>query len=274
MPGGEAPPPPGPDGPDGATAALCRLWGLEPERGAGFQGFDARVLPVRRGAERCVLKITRSGAAAEAAALLAWGGRGAVRLLAARPEPGALLLERLDAGRSLRSLPAPDAAAIAGRLLRRLAIPAPAGLPRLRETSAVLARSLPARQQSLGCPVPPPWLEAAVGLCRELGPGASDLLVHGDLHHDNVLLGTREAWLAIDPKPVAGDPEYGVGEPLWTAAADPRRLLSIVVDAGGLDAGRARGWAIVRAVDYWLWGLENGLTEDPRRCRRVVEALL
>jgi len=50
-------------------------------------------------------------------------------------------------------------------------------------------------------------------------------------------------------------------------------LLAILVDAGNLDHDRARAWTIVRAVDYWLWGLGASLTEDPVRCRRLLEVL-
>jgi hypothetical protein len=35
----------------------------------------------------------------------------------------------------------------------------------------------------------------------------------------------------------------------------------------------ARSWSIVRCVDYWLWALENGLTQDPERCQRIIEIL-
>src|SRR5688572_6817005 len=34
------------------------------------------------------------------------------------------------------------------------------------------------------------------------------VVVHGDLHHDNVLRAEREPWLAIDPHGVVGDPGY------------------------------------------------------------------
>ena len=259
----------------GLVADLCRLWNLELEGATSSHGYHASVFPVRRGPLPCALKLAwpEGAAADEAVALRAWDGRGAVRLLEARPEVGALLLERLDATRTLRQVALSEAAAIAGRLLRRLAIPAPADLPRLRDTSIDLADSLPIRQDALGRPVPAPWLDLAQRLCRALGPGAGDLLVHGDLHYGNVLGGTREPWLAIDPKPIAGDPEYGVAELLWTADADPRDVLHVLVASGGLDAERARGWALVRCVDYWLWGLAHGLTEDPLRCGRIVEVL-
>ena len=57
----------------------------------------------------------------------------------------------------------------------------------------------------LGRPVPESWLATASGLAQELGASAGDRLVHADLQYGNVLVGNREPWLAIDPKPVAGD---------------------------------------------------------------------
>ncbi len=71
-------------------------------------------------------------------------------------------------------------------------------------------------------------------------------------------------------------------ELLWTRAdddaigsdADLRRLLAMLVDTGELEPRAAHGWAVARCVDYWLWGLENGLTTDPVRCHRVLGALL
>ena len=216
----------------------------------------------------------------EARALAAWRGQGAVLLLAADPQAGALLLERLDATRTLERLELRAAAQVAGRLLRRLAIPAPEGVRPLRAVADAIAASLPGRQARLGRPVPEGWLAIASGLAHELGASAGDWLVHADLHYGNVLAGNREPWLAIDPKPVAGDPEHAVPELLWTRvdeledAAAIRRLLAVLADSGELDGERARGWAIVRCVDYWLWGLENGLTEDPERCQRILSALI
>jgi streptomycin 6-kinase len=215
----------------------------------------------------------------EARALAAWSGQGAVLLLEADAQAGALLLERLDATRTLDSLDLRAAAQVAGRLLRRLAIPAPEGVRPLQAVASDIAASLPGRQARLGRPVPEDWLAIAGNLAHELGARAGDRLVHADLHYGNVLAGNREPWLAIDPKPVAGDPEHAVPELLWTRVdeledgAAIRRLLTVLADSGQLDGDKARGWAIVRCVDYWLWGLGNGLTEDPERCRRILAAL-
>jgi streptomycin 6-kinase len=260
---------------------LREEWGLDIDDTRLLHGHNSVVQPVRRGGVQCMLKLTwpHQRTELEARALRAWDGNGAIRLLDARPELGALLLERRDATRSLESVDLLDAAEIAGGLLRRLAIPAPEGFPKLTDLAQEIADSLPARQEALRNPIAADWLDSAQGLARELGARAGNQLVHADLHYGNVLAGEREPWLAIDPKPIAGDPEHAVPELLWRRldeAADAgglQRLFDVLVTSGELDSEAARGWAIVRCVDYWLWGLENGLTEDPKRCRRILEVL-
>lgn len=261
---------------------LCTEWSLEVENSEPLHGYLGIIVPVRRGQEPCMLKVSwlEDGTAIEAHALEAWNGHGAVRLYAARPEVGALLMERLDSRRSLHDLKLFDAAEIAGRLLRQLAVPAPDDLRTLHDSADSIAEFLLGRQQSLNYPVPSRWVEMACKLARDLGSRADDKLVHGDLHYGNVLAGRREPWLAVDPKPVAGDPEYAVPELLWTrvdevdGAAGLQHLLEVLVESGELDAEVARGWSIVRCVDYWLWGLAHGLTKDPVRCQRILEALV
>jgi streptomycin 6-kinase len=264
------------------VAEAAGRWQLAVDGGEWMHGGFAVVVPVHRGDEACVLKVSQlTGAvAAEALALSAWDGRGAVRLLAADPAAGVLLLERLDPRRTLAGLPWPAAAHIAAGLLRRLAgVPAPAGVPLLGEVAATLAACLGSRNERAGGPVPKRYLDAAVGLAAELRARAGGWLVHADLHYGNVLAGEREPWLAIDPRAVAGDPEHAVPELLWArldevGGAGLPRLLAILVAGAGLDPGLARSWSIIRCVDYWLWALDNGLTEDPGRCQRILEILI
>lgn len=141
----------------GLVERLCAEWGLEVEDGQLLDGYLGLVVPVRRGRERYMLKVTSAEdmTAVEARALRAWGGRSAVRLFAARLEDGAPLLERLDARRSLRDLDLLSAAEEVGALLQRLSVPAPGGFPALRDVATSIAQSLPARQECLGHPVPP-----------------------------------------------------------------------------------------------------------------------
>jgi streptomycin 6-kinase len=266
----------------GIVEKAAGRWHLDVDEDELMHGWFAVVVPVHRGDEACVLKVSQltEAVAAEALALSAWDGNGAVRLLDADPGAGVLLLERLDPRRSLFDLPWTDAAEVAAALLRRLAsVAAPPGVPSLRQIAETIADSLPERNASAGAPVPEPYLDAAVGLALEIGADAGDRLVHADLHYGNVLAGEREPWLAIDPRAVSGDPEHAVPELLWTrldevgSAAGLRRLMAILVRNGDLNPELARNWSIVRCVDYWLWGLEHGLTEDPKRCRRIIEIL-
>src|SRR5262249_19891728 len=139
-----------------------------------------------------MLKLAWPGAGPhEADALAAWAGRGVVRLLA-RDAGGALLLERLDPARSLRELDGVAAAGVAGRLCRRLAVAAPAGLPRLADAAAAWADELPREWERLGRPLARRVIDAAVAAFQELGPDQPDLLLHGNLHSVNVLRGERE----------------------------------------------------------------------------------
>lgn len=260
---------------------LCERWEVELVEANPLYGDLALVVLGRRRGELCVLKVSwqEHPTHEEATALRAWRGNGAVRLLEVSIDDRALLLERLDPARSLESLDLLPAAEIAGALIRRLAIPAPAGLPLLAELAEQTATLVPRRQAALGNPLPCHWIDLAAGLARDLAVAAGTPLVHTDLHYGNVLAGTREPWLVIDPRAIAGDPERSVPELMWwrldeaERAADVRTLLDVLVRAGDLDGDKAKAWTIVRAVDYWLWGLGAGLTEDPVRCRRLLETL-
>lgn len=202
-----------------------------------------------------------------------------MRLFTAEPERRALLLERLDPTHTLGALPNGEAFAVAGELLRRLAVPAPAGVPRLADVAMELAAALPGRWERAGRPMDSHLVDAACAFARELGPGADDLLIHTDLHDANILAGKREPWLAIDPKVAAGEPAFGVAPLLWRRVDTMERPgelathLDTLCAAAALDPERMRAWSLVRCVDYWLWSLNVGLTEDPLRCARVVDWL-
>jgi hypothetical protein len=51
------------------------------------------------------------------------------------------------------------------------------------------------------------------------------------------------------------------------------RRLHLVVEAAALDLQATRHWVLVHTVEYWLWALDVGLSEDPKKCRLLVEWL-
>jgi streptomycin 6-kinase len=88
-------------------------------------------------------------------------------------------------------------------------------VPRLRAVAEQFSQTLPERWERCGRPLSRRLLDQARGLAVELGPSAGGLLVNYDLIYADVLAGDREPWLVVDPKVVAGDPEYGVAQLLW-----------------------------------------------------------
>jgi len=260
--------------------AVCKEWGLKAD-GEPSHGYLGLVLPVLRGHEPCVLKITwpDENARLEILGLQTWNGQGAVKLLKAEPEKGVLLLERLNSKKSLDQLDIRESTVVIADLLRRLSVPAPQGVPNIREVAPKTAATLAHRWEKLGRPFSEKFVESAQAAVRELAPGSGDFLVNHDLHYGNVLAGEREPWLVIDPKVTAGDPEYSV---FSTLMHDPKVIKDTqavefvfdrITDTAKLDGERARGWAMFRVVDYWLWALGIGYTEDPAQCALIAEYL-
>jgi len=180
---------------------------------------------------------------------------------------------------SLRALPIEEALAVLGAMMRRLAVPAPEPVPSTAEIVASRAAALPADWERLGRPFDKAFLslgrEAATRLTEPTGDPALDgaLAVDGDLHSGQVLRGSREPWLTVDPVLLRGDIAYDLGRMLWTRLdelPDIRAGFDVVVSAARLEADRARDWVVFRAIDYWLWCLSRGLTDDPVRCERLT----
>jgi streptomycin 6-kinase len=174
---------------------------------------------------------------------------------------------------------------VIGQLLRRLAIPLDRDalvLVKQNDTAARWVDDLPHRWERQGRPFDRRLLDLAVDTCRNLRV-EQPLLVHGDLHQQNVLAASRERWLAIDPKGVAGEPEFDVEPALrncWknlVATGDTRRALlrrqAIIVEAGELDYERARLWSQARSVDNILWANLDNDPDFAETARSIAEWL-
>jgi streptomycin 6-kinase len=285
-------------------AALPRLaadcldrWALRLD-GPAICGAVALVLPVLAAdGSAAVLKLQPidDETAGEPVALRAWDGHGAVRLLRHDPNSGAMLLERLDAERSLAAV-VDDLAAlqILSELLARLnAVAAPPGIRRLAQITAAMLDRVPHALNVLSDPAEQRLIQDCAAAVEELLPEAGDRLLHWDLHYDNVLgqrpgpLSTHrgELWLAIDPKPLAGDPGFELLAALHNRWDDvvatgnvPRAIrmrFDLMTEVLGLDRQRAAGWTLGRVLQNALWDVENGDTTghtDPDRA--IAQVLL
>ncbi len=277
----------------GLVAGLVEEWQLQVD-GEPTHGYCSLVLPVRTpGGAPAALKVTVDGddeSEHEHLALQAWHGNGAVRLLRADPHRRALLLERLHR-EDLTELGDLEACEVVAGLYDRLHLPA---MPQLRTLPSYVGRWLDQLEELREVmPVPPRMVEQALHLGRALvaDPASAQVVVHGDLHYQNVLRGDREPWLVIDPKPMNGDAHYEVPPLLWNRWEEMsgdlrggiRRRFHTVVDAAGLDEDRARDWAVTRMVVDASWTVADArrqgrsLAADERhritQCVTIVKAV-
>jgi streptomycin 6-kinase len=187
----------------GLVEASLAEWDLTLD-GSPMHGVCALVLPVRlRDDSTGVLKVTwpHADAEHEHLALQHWGGRGAVRLLAANPGRWTMLLERLDGGLDLEDVPIEEACRVIGGLLRQLDHPA---LPQLSRLSAQAVR-LVERLDSAPQAIPRRFVEQARAVLSDLmtDEAIDSCMVHTDLHYGNVL--------AADAQPRLGDRSQASG---------------------------------------------------------------
>ena len=220
----------------------------------GFQDSKAIILK---------LGLDVDGFKREAAALMAFAGFGAVEVLI--ENNGLLLLECAVPGVSLKSyFPEKDDGAIniTANVIKRLhkvPIPSPHPFPHIKNW-------LEALDGDLKIPVQP--LQKARQLRDQLLKTAEpDVLLHGDLHHDNILQNGND-WVVIDSKGVIGEPAYEVAAfirnpiPELLNYDDTQNIIHNRVTRFAefleLPSQRILDWCFVQAVLAWAWALEDG----------------
>ncbi|WKD30914.1 aminoglycoside phosphotransferase family protein [Streptomyces xanthophaeus] len=254
----------------GIVDELLARWECVPD-GEVMHGGVGIIVPVlRRDAVPAVLKVSfpHPGNVHEPDAFEAWGGRGAVLLHERDDERFAMLLERVRSATLEGVEDGDEVVRVAGRLSRRLAVPAPAHLPRLREQADSWEEQLRRDESELAHALPRYVVDAAVATVRELGRTQPDVLIHGDLHARNILRADREPWLAVDPKGYVGDPAYDGGTLLKTRALSligaedlgkaVHRTVDVFVEAAEIERERVRRWAQLHAVQAAFWGRRHG----------------
>jgi streptomycin 6-kinase len=190
----------------------------------------------------------------EADALEVWDGDGAVRLLA-RDETGwSMLIERCEPGTLLAERPADEALGVLIELLPRLWKPVGSPFRPLADEAAWW------RESSGEWEVDADLRAAAEEALLELPPTQGEqVLLHQDLHGENVLAAEREPWLVIDPKPLVGEREFGLASIIRSfefghGAREVVHRLDRLTSELGLDPERARRWALAQTV-AWSGGM-------------------
>jgi streptomycin 6-kinase len=258
-----------------------REWRLRLD-GPLLESHSSWLQPARQLGRPVMLKLLKDTSDEQAGAdvLRYFAGNGAVRLIAA--DPGGVLMERADDDVSLRmmALSGGDdrAAGILAGCVRRLHAPrecaAPDGLTPLRDWF----RSLFAHEAEL------PILARCADVARCLLAEPREVTVlHGDLHHDNVLHGSR-GWLAIDPKGLCGERSYKVANLLgnpWPHGEIVHqtdrmlRLSMLYASRLDLDPRRVLGFALAHAGLSASWSLDDGGDPSYRlTCAALLDPLV
>lgn len=203
-------------------------------------------------------------------ALQAFADSGAVLVVDADENLSALLLEHVDPGTPLSAIEDDLCATeIFTDVFERLHVPiverAYPAMPTMREHFAGLERY---REQFSGKEglLPSYWVERGAQYLNELiASTKEELLLHGDLHHDNILLQADGKWVVIDPKGITGDAHFDVIQYLLNyrdrggdTATVLQRRIALIANRIDLDPRRIAMWGVARGVLEACWVLEDG----------------
>jgi streptomycin 6-kinase len=252
-----------------------RRWAIQVEQPFANLSYTYVAPAMRTDGFQVILKLgmPHPELTSEIAALRLCNGHGSARLIEADTEGGALLLERLLPGNMLLDLADDDEATrIAAEVMRALWRPAPpapedAVFPTAARWASGLQR-LRARFDGGTGPLPVAMVERAEALFAELlASSGAPMLLHGDLHHQNILAAGRASWLAIDPKGLIGEAEYEVGalmrnplprlHDLPDVTATLARRCAILAETLHFDPQRMIAWSYAQAVLSAWWHIED-----------------
>lgn len=210
----------------------------------------------------------------EVSFLRAYEGRGAIHVLDEDEEWGVALLEGAEPGTPLSTIEN-DALAThifcdVFRRLHHLAPPVGSRYPSMKQHFAAIERY---RERGNGMNndvrLPLNYVEKAEEyLAYLIATTSENLLLHGDLHHDNMLRQDEEKWVVIDPKGIVGDIHFDTIQYLLNYEDRGgeyeqvlRNRIAIMADQLGLDPRRIAMWGVARGVLEACWTMEDGGTD-------------
>lgn len=249
-------------------------WNLEPD-GESQATQSSQLLPVLSGERAAFLKVAMHPEEMRGGAVMAYyAGGGAAEVLV--HDDQAVLLERLDGPRSLAAMARGDEDEAACRILcdiaARLHVPRRGPRPtELIPLETWFGALWPVAERQGGV------YALSARIARELlaAPGPA-VVLHGDIHHGNVLDGGPRGWRAIDPKGLLGDRGYDYANLICnpdaeTALANLDRRVAQVAKASGLPTDLILRWVLAYLGLSASWTLSGG--GDPWQALAIAEAI-
>jgi streptomycin 6-kinase len=242
-------------------------WGLTPD-GEAFSTSSSDLYPVRFDGRPAMLKVVTHPDERNGAAALAWfAGQGAVEVLAA--DGDALLMARAEGAMDLADKVAcgeDDAATrIICGVVRALHAPRAAAPP---ADLTPLTRRFRALFRTADAPgADEHYVAAAATARRLLAEPLNTVVLHGDIHHENILRDPRSGWAAIDPKGLIGEATYDYANTLENPIAHKdvvlapgrlRRQAEVIAETAGLELRRLLEFTFAYAALSECWGVEDG----------------
>lgn len=265
----------------------ARAWRLVVED--VFETETSAIASVTRDGQPLLLKVVKqegdewhSGRVLEA-----FAGNGVARVY--EQTGGAVLIERLIPGNSLVSLALDgkdeEATSILAAVMQKMSA---REIPQSCVTTHDWARGFDRYLASGDEQISRQLVESGQLVYTHLSTSQRHVrLLHGDLHHYNVLYDSDRGWLAIDPKGVVGELEYEVGAvlrnpferpDLLASASTVERRLKQFTSTLNLDFERALAWGFAQAVLSAVWEIEDGskvdATNGALRLAHVIEPML
>jgi streptomycin 6-kinase len=242
--------------------------------GAPYRTHTSWLQPVRLADTPAILKVAFEDEERRGAALMSWWqGDGAARVIA--HEGDGLLLERavdtVSLAEMARSGRDDEASRILCAVVARLREPRAWPTPELFPLERWFRELAPAASRHGGV-----LMRAARAADELLDEPREVGVLHGDIHHGNVLDFGSRGWLAIDPKGLVGERGFDFANmfcnpDLETAVAPGRlpRQVRVVTDAAGLDRRRLLRWILAYAGLTAAWTTGEG--EEPTLALAVAE---
>ncbi|HIC7642278.1 TPA: aminoglycoside phosphotransferase family protein [Serratia liquefaciens] len=249
-----------------ALIPYMQRWQLQPD-GQAFETHSSLLMPVRYQGAAAMLKIAREQEEKFGGLLMCWWqGEGAARVLDWHED--GILLERAQGSRSLPQMVRDgddrQATEILCQVVARLHAPRAEPLPELIPLHQWFNSLWPAAQAHGG------MLRLSARVAAELLTSPREQTVlHGDIHHDNVLDFGERGWLVIDPKRLYGERAFDYANifcnPNYGIATDPdifqRRVVQIC-QLAGLERQRLLQWILAWAGLSAAWFMEDGEAAD------------